>query len=99
MIKQMRSWSKDSTIPKLIGKKKVDWSIFEYGTHIPIEFHKDFDEANHGNSIPVGQNRKLTLVLGEYAFEAVLVHIDQRAYSRTALQLRYDSNKELKAFM
>jgi hypothetical protein len=47
---EKRSWSRPENIPNLIGRKKVDWSIFEYGTHIPIEFHKDFERANGGGS-------------------------------------------------
>lgn len=99
MIKQMRSWSKDSDIPNLIGKKKVDWSIFEYGSHIPIEFHVDFIEANGGDQIEVGKSKKLQLIHGTQVHDGLLSNIDQRSSGRVAFQLRYDSNKELKTLM
>ena len=46
MGKTVRSWSKPDGMSNLIGRKKVDWSVFEYGSHIPIEFHEDFEKAN-----------------------------------------------------
>jgi len=44
-FKQVRSWSKDDR-SDLIASKKVDWSVFEYGSQIPLEFHEDFVAAN-----------------------------------------------------
>jgi 5-methylcytosine-specific restriction protein B len=99
MIKQVRSWSKDSSIPNLIGKKKVDWSIFENGSHIPSEFHIDFVEANGGEKIPVGESRKVTLLVGNENYEATLFHLDQKSNDRTAIHLRYDGNRTLKSFL
>ena len=55
MIKQLRSWWKDTEIPNLIGRKKVDFSIFRDGTHIPVEFHPDFLEANQGQQPNLGE--------------------------------------------
>jgi hypothetical protein len=37
MAKAIRSWSKPDDPANLIGRKKVDWSVFEYGTHIPLD--------------------------------------------------------------
>ncbi|SCW71076.1 AAA domain (dynein-related subfamily) [Paenibacillus tianmuensis] len=99
MIKKVRSWSKDSSILNLIGKKKVDWSVFEYGSHIPIEFHIDFIEANGSEKIEVGKSKRIQLIFGTHTYDASLSNIDQRSANREALQLRYDSNKELKALM
>ncbi|WP_223070241.1 McrB family protein [Paenibacillus caui] len=99
MIKQLRSWWKDSDIPNLIGRKKVDLSIFEYGTHIPREFHIDFHEANQGEIPPLGTSRLLTFIYKDQTFKAKLQNIDQKSADREALQIRYDSNKELKQFM
>lgn len=59
MIKQLKSWWKDSNIPNLIARKKVDFSIFEGGTRIPEEFHIDFNEANQEQIPPLGTNYKL----------------------------------------
>ncbi|MGF9913039.1 AAA family ATPase [Paenibacillus ehimensis] len=101
MIKKVRSWSKDSNIPNLIGKKKVDWSVFEHGSQIPIEFHIDFFEANDGEKLEIGKSKRVQLLYGSKTYDATLANIDQRASNakRDVLQLRYDSNKELKALM
>ena len=51
VLKHKASWSKPAGLKGLIGRKKVDWSIFQDGTPIPAEFHEDFEEANHYESI------------------------------------------------
>lgn len=99
MIKTLRSWWKDSEIPNLIGRKKVDLSIFEYGTQIPIEFHVDFNEANKGQVPALGTSQKITFLYKDQTFEARLQNVDQKSVDRESLQIRYDSNKELKQFM
>lgn len=99
MIKTLRSWWKDSEIPNLIGRKKVDFSIFEYGTQIPVEFHVDFSEANQGKAPALGTSQKIVFIYKNQTFEARLQNVDQKSADREALQIRYDSNKELKQFM
>lgn len=99
MIKTLRSWWKDSEISNLIGRKKVDFSIFEYGTQIPVEFHVDFNEANKGQVPPLGTSQKITFLYKDQTFEARLQNVDQKSADRESLQIRYDSNKELKQFM
>ncbi|MEK5645436.1 hypothetical protein BK138_32875 [Paenibacillus rhizosphaerae] len=99
MIKTLRSWWKDSEISNLIGRKKVDSSIFEYGTQIPVEFHVDFSEANQGKAPALGTSQKIVLIYKNQTFEARLQNVDQKSADREALQIRYDSNKELKQFM
>lgn len=99
MIKTLRSWWKDSEISNLIGRKKVDFSIFEYGTQIPIEFQVDFSEANQGKAPALGTSQKIVFIYKNQTFEARLQNVDQKSADREALQIRYDSNKELKQFM
>ncbi|MGG4046308.1 McrB family protein [Paenibacillus favisporus] len=99
MIKTLRSWWKDSEISNLIGRKKVDFSIFEYGTQIPVEFHVDFGEANQGKAPALGTSQKIVFIYKNQTFEARLQNVDQKSADREALQIRYDSNKELKQFM
>ncbi|RNB92484.1 hypothetical protein EDM56_01970 [Brevibacillus fluminis] len=99
MIKKNRSWWKDDTIPNLIGRKQIDWSIFEYGTHIPMDFHEDFDTANQNIEIPLGQSKKALLTIEGSQFECNLSRINQKKQLREALQIRYDSNTELKDYM
>lgn len=99
MIKQLRSWWKDTEIPDLIGRKKVDFSIFRDGTHIPVEFHSDFLEANQGQQPNLGEGRKVKLIYEDRSFEATLFKIDQVSAGREALQLRYNGNQTLKDFL
>lgn len=96
MIKQLRSWWKDTEIPNLIGRKKVDFSMFRDGTHIPVEFHPDFLEANQGQQPSLGEGRKVKLVHEDQNYEATLFKIDQVSAGREALQLRYNGNQTLK---
>lgn len=99
MIKQLRSWWKDTEIPNLIGRKKVDFSIFRDGTQIPVEFHPDFLEANQGQQPNLGEGIKVKLIYEERSYEATLIKIDQASASRDALQLRYNGNQTLKDFL
>lgn len=99
MIKTLRSWWKDPEVSNLIGRKKVDFSIFEYGTQIPVEFHVDFNEANQGKAPALGTSQKIVFIYKNQTFEARLQNVDQKSADREALQIRYDSNKELKQFM
>lgn len=96
MIKQLRSWWNNSETPSLIGRKKVDFSIFRDGTHIPVEFHLDFLEANQGLHPKLGEGEKVKLFFENRAFEATLFKIDQVSAGREALQLRYNGNQTLK---
>jgi 5-methylcytosine-specific restriction enzyme B len=44
-MKERYSWSRPKEL-NLIGRKLIDWSIFDIGSTIPNEFHEDFDIAN-----------------------------------------------------
>ncbi|MNC01716.1 5-methylcytosine-specific restriction enzyme B [compost metagenome] len=99
MIKQLRSWWKDTEIPNLIGRKKVDYSIFRDGSQIPVEFYPDFLEANQGQQLNLGDRREVKLIYGDRNYEATLVKSDQASVSREALQLRYNGNQVLKDFL
>ncbi|SDE38539.1 AAA domain (dynein-related subfamily) [Paenibacillus sp. UNCCL117] len=99
MIKKNRSWWKDDAIPNLIGRKQIDWSIFEYGTHIPMDFHEDFVAANQHIEVPLGQSHRVFLIEEGNRFECNLSRINQKKQKREALQIRYDTNSELKEYM
>ncbi|WP_339289194.1 AAA family ATPase [Paenibacillus sp. FSL E2-0201] len=96
MIKQVRSWWKDAEIPNLIARKKVDFSLFYEGTHIPVEFHPDFLEANGGELPKRGESRTVKMMYKDQSYDAILIKIDQVSASREALQLRYNGNQTLK---
>jgi 5-methylcytosine-specific restriction enzyme B len=98
IIKQHRSWSK-LDFQGMIARKKVDWSIFINGSHIPLEFHEDFEEANNGKHLTRGDKQKIVLIIAEKKYEAQLVNVDRKEVSSDSLQLRYDNNKELKQLL
>jgi len=94
-IKKSSSWSKPENIKSLIAKKKVDWSIFKYGTHIPLDFIEDFEEANGGERIEVGESKEIELIINDKTYNGRLTNIDRKDIDYDTLQLRYDSNKKL----
>ncbi|KZE69167.1 hypothetical protein AWM68_02555 [Fictibacillus phosphorivorans] len=94
MIKEKRSWSK--LHPQMIARKKVDWSIFSNGSHVPIEFHKDFEEANHGTHVNRGEKYKIKLILEDEVYDAQLTNVDRKGVNVDSLQIRYDNNAALK---
>lgn len=95
MIKQVRSWSKPD-LPKIIGRKKIDWSIFDYGSHIPLEFHEDFAAANDNHFLKVGEKKSIKLILNGEPYEATLVYAFRKDSNNGSLDLRYEQNKKFK---
>jgi 5-methylcytosine-specific restriction protein B len=93
-LKQVRSWSKPEK-PNLIARKKVDWSIFINGSHIPLDFHEDFEAANQGYRIHQGDRHHVQLIIRGEAYSAVLSNYNRQGASES-FQLRYDHNKALK---
>lgn len=98
MITQVRSWTHDDQTPNMIGRKKVVWSIFEYGSTIPNDFKTFFYKANACEEIGVGKGKHVTLVYEGNIYQASLRNVDQKSAGRETLQLRYHSN-ELKDLM
>ncbi len=98
MITQNRSWTHDDSIPGLIGRKKVDWSIFEYGSTIPKDFITYFNKANGGEEIEAGSGKQLTLIWNDNSYQASIRNVDQKSADRETLQIRYHSN-EMKELM
>ena len=98
VVKTVRSWSKPEGIPDLIGRKRVDWSVFVDGTAIPLEFHEDFRVANGGRTLARGESHEVHLVVAGKPFVAQLVN-ENRATPSDTLQIRYDSNAELRELL
>jgi len=94
LFKQTRSWSKPE-YKDLIGRKKVDWSIFRIGTQIPYDFWEDFDKANGNQSLKVGERVPIHLLINGQTYQAHLVNRPRNDASTSSLQLRYDENKAL----
>lgn len=99
MAKSAGSWSKPSGVPNLIGRKQVDWSIFEYGTTVPIDFHAEFWAANGGERLDRGDSREITLLVEGRHYNATLINVDRTSVATDTLQIRYDSNTELKKLL
>lgn len=96
-MKVKASWSKPEGKPGLIGRKKVDWSIFEYGTPIPIEFQEEFDRANRGNYLVRGERRPVYLLLeGNLYSKVSLTNMDRIGVKANTYHIRYDGNRKLR---
>ncbi len=92
----MRSWYKDSYLNNLIGRKKVDWSIFQHGTTIPKEFYEDFEKANNNHSLTIGERVDVDLIIEDKTFQAKLFYVPRKENNSGSLQIRYDENTALK---
>lgn len=89
---QVRSWSRPAGIPNLIGRKKVDWSVFVYGSHIPVEFHQFFEAANDGKHLEKGESHEVQLIFEERTFNAKLTN-RARGVDTDALILEWQGNE------
>jgi 5-methylcytosine-specific restriction enzyme B len=95
-LKRIKSWSKLNEQKELIATKKVDWSTFRYGSHIPRDFHEDFEMANNNFHLNRGEKHKVELIIKGKPYEAQLVNLARSSSNSDSIQLRYDQNKELK---
>ncbi len=87
LVKEVSSWSKIDKV-NLIGRKKVDWSMLKEGTTIPIQFHNDFEMANHGRHLELGEKEKVTFIINDKKLDAILTNVDRKVNADT-LQLKY----------
>lgn len=87
------SWSK-SNVPNLIGRKQVDWSLFEWGTTIPIGFHESFKTV--GKPDPNLNRDSVVLTLEKDKFNAHIQRSSISSRKNITYQLRYDSNAALR---
>ncbi|WP_249872444.1 McrB family protein [Oceanobacillus saliphilus] len=95
MLKQVRSWSKDDTA-NLIASKKVDWSMFERGSQIPIEFYDDFIEANGNEPLKLNEGPNVELIYNGNHYKASLVYYERKNSSGTNLEIRFSHDTELR---
>ena len=99
MAKQVRGWSKPDNIPELIGRKRVDLSVFRYGSHIPIPFHEDFAAANGGYWIKRGETQDIVLLLEGQEYSARLINKDRRDAKGDTLEINWGFNQTLKKLL
>jgi MoxR-like ATPase len=93
------SWTKPSGIPNLIGRKKVDWSVFQEGTVIPRDFHAAFEAANEGEHLQQGQHQDLELLVEGRPYEARLDSNKLPDTQANSLEIRYGANTDLKQLL
>lgn len=93
-----RTWDVPNEGSDLIARKKVDWSVFLYGSHIPLHLHARFAQANGGKHIARGQKEPLTLVVEGHPYRATIVNAVRNAVS-DSLQIRWDSNWKLRSLL
>lgn len=99
LYENIYSWELRTDIPNLIARKKVDLSIFESGSTIPVDLHKYFEYANGGEHIARGDKRSIKLQIDGTSYEASLVNVDRKNVKSDTLQIRYDGNKNIKELL
>jgi len=97
-MRSSSSWDKPEREPDFIARKRSDWSLFRWGTHIPLEFLPDFEKANGDFHLKRGEAREVILLHQDRFFRATMRNIDRTAKSDT-VQFRYDGNNELKELL
>ena len=80
-----------------VYKKEVDWSLFQYGLPIPLEYQVVFNQITD-RFIKRGESKNITLYLNGKSFTAKLNNnqIDAKFGNRTDIvQIRYSPNSEI----
>jgi 5-methylcytosine-specific restriction enzyme B len=92
------SWTKVENSNKIFARKVVDFSVFTYGIHIPKDFREDF--LKHLlKPIAQGENVPIDIVIEDKTFKAKMWNIDEKKREDDVIQIRYDSNGELKEYL
>lgn len=85
------SWT-NPPIPNLIGRKQIDWSMFQWGSTIPIEFHDAFKDLGMPDPDKKLSRQKVTLLYQGRSYRAHIQKALIKTRSNDTYQLRYDSN-------
>ncbi len=64
-----------------------------------MEFSEEFKEANGGVHLAIGDSHSVELIINDRTFNVMLYNIKRNNISIDTLQIRYDSNKELKSYL
>lgn len=80
-----------------IAYKKVDKSIFEYGTHVPKRLADRF--FNDDNKLEIGEKRSIKLRIEKRDYDANFSRYKRNDSGGFNYHLRYDSNIDLKALL
>lgn len=95
MAKNNNSWVKVNGIDNLIARKIVDFSLFNYGIHIPKEYHENFLSIIPSKNITIGQSEEVVLLLDDRKFKVKLSNVNVKNRNGDTLQIRYDGNNDL----
>jgi MoxR-like ATPase len=92
------SWIKVENDNRIFAKKIVDFSVFTYGIHIPKDFREDFLK-NLSKQLAQGESVPIDIVIDDRVFKAKMWNIDEKKREDDVIQIRYDSNSELKDYL
>ena len=80
-----------------VYKKEVDWSLFNYGLNIPIQYQVKFKQIA-GRFIERGESKPITLYLNGRSYNARLNNLNFDAKYRNhadMVQIRYSGNSDI----
>ena len=78
--------------------KPIDWSIFEWGTTIPVSKVELFDQII-GHHTKRGTHIEIKLLVEGKMYDAKLINVDRKKVKSDTYQIRYDSNNSLKVLL
>ena len=89
------SWPQIATL-NLIMRKRVDWSLLRSGWTIPVDIHERLVDENDGVELQPKDKRHVVLLVDGHPFDAMLTCIRRPQGPPHILQIRYDTNQELR---
>lgn len=84
------NWYKRSGVAGLIGRKRVDRSVFKVGTTIPKSLEAAFEETVGGREAPSGGHLDVALLAGGERFPARLQRHSPAGRGQSVLALRWN---------
>ncbi len=79
----------------LLLKKEIDWSVFEDGLTVPIDYHQIFYEAN-GEVLTNGDIRNGKFIFANTTFEITFKNFKRLGVKSDTVHIRYDGNHLLR---
>ncbi|WP_438433728.1 HNH endonuclease [Gorillibacterium sp. sgz500922] len=87
------SWTKPN-IPNIIGRKKVDWSLSQWGSTIPLEFHDAFKRVGFPITTDNLPSYEIKLINGGRQYRARLQKSSITSRNNLTYQIRFDKDPE-----
>lgn len=82
-----------------IFEKVIDKSTFKHGITIPKTSEEKILENTKFKSIKRGESEEITLIFNNYKSQCRITSLDRKGTAHELLQIRYDSNKDLKKYL